>query len=112
MRSGTRGNVNILVPELAKYEVGNVLLSGKRLTDKEAIVSLDVFYSLPLEFISESYKLSRETFAIAYKFGITYYDASFLAIAKEYNVTLITENFKHQGKVKGIQVIALKDYQV
>lgn len=111
IKLGIRGDVSILVPELVKYEIGNVLLHGKRLTYKEASISLDAFYSLPLEFIPDSEKLSKKTFDVAYKYGITYYDASFLVIAKEYNATLITENFKHQGRVKDIQVTALKDYQ-
>lgn len=102
--------VELIVPELAKYEVGNVLLKSKQLTSQEAFISLGTIHVLPLEFIAENEALAKETFQLAYTNEITYYDAAFLALAKDYNATLVTENIKHQGKISGIKVIALKDY--
>ncbi len=47
---------------------------------------------------------------LAYDLGITYYDASFLSLAKQYNATLITQNIKHQGKTKHITVKSLSSH--
>lgn len=44
------GKVEIIVPELIKYELGNVLLKGKQLTPDQAYVSLGTAYSLPVTF--------------------------------------------------------------
>lgn len=42
--------------------------------------------------------------------NITYYDASFIALAKLENAQLVTDNPKHQGKTTEVKVIALQDY--
>ena len=110
MQSALRGEMELIAPELSRYEYGNVLLKGKKLTPKEANISLDTAYSLPINFIPESEELAKETYTLAFKLGITYYDASFLSLAKKYKATLVTENIKHQGKVKNIKVKSLQDY--
>lgn len=104
------GKVELIAPELAKYEIGNVLLKSKKLTPQEANISLGTAYSLPITFVSETENLSKQTFEIAYKNGITYYDAAFVSLAKQYDATLITDNIKDQGKSQEIKVVSLKDY--
>ncbi len=110
MESALKGEIELLAPELAKYEYGNVLLKGKQLTPQEADISLDTAYSLPITFVSESKDLAKETYNLAHKLEITYYDASFLSLAKKYNAVLITENTKHQGKSPKFKVKSLQDY--
>lgn len=102
--------VEITVPELVKYEIGNVLFKGKNLTPQEATVILRTFHSLPITFVSESEELAEETYLQAYNNKITYYDASFISLAKLYNAKLVTDNVKHQGRSSEIKIIALKDY--
>lgn len=109
LTNALEGQVELLSPELAKYEIGNVLLK-KGLNSQQALSSLGTLYSLPITFITESNDLSEKTYSLANKFGVTYYDAAFLSIAERYKATLITENIKHQGKATNIQVIPLKDY--
>ncbi len=104
------GKVELFAPELAKYEVGNVLLTSKKLNIQEADISLGTVYSLPITFISETEDLSKQTFELAYKLGITYYDASFLSLAKQYDATLVTDNIKHQGKSSDVKAVSLNDY--
>lgn len=103
-------SVILIAPELAKYEVGNVLLFGKHLAPYQAEIALTQFYSLPIQFIAESKESAQKTFTQAYDLGITYYDASFLSLAKQYDATLVTENIKHQGKSKDIKVKSLAEY--
>lgn len=103
-------SVILIAPELAKYEVGNVLLFSKHLTPDQAEIALTQFYNLPIQFIAESKESAQETFAQAYDLGITYYDASFISLAKQYDATLVTENVKHQGKSKDIEVKSLQEY--
>lgn len=110
MESALKGEVELFAPELAKYEYGNVLLKGKQLTPNEAVISLGTAYSLPINFVGESEEIAQETYKLAFSLGITYYDASFLSLAKKYDATLITENIKHQGKHKDIKVKSLQEY--
>ncbi len=105
-----KGDVELIAPELAKYEVCNVLLKGKLLSSKEANLLIETLFSLPITFIAETEDLAGHTYSIAFDHGITYYDAAFISLAKQYGAALITENIKHQGKAKDVKVIALKDY--
>lgn len=105
-----REHIVLFAPELAKYEVGNVLLFSKNLSPEQAKIVLAKLYNLPLSFVSESEELANQTYTIASDCGITYYDASFISLAKQYGATLITDNIKHQRKDPSIKVIALKDY--
>jgi predicted nucleic acid-binding protein len=110
LQDARAGKVELIAPELAKYEVGNVLLKGKQLTPQEADISLETMYTLPITFITDAGDLSRETFLLAYNHRITYYDASFLSLTKLYNAILVTANIKHQGRAEDIDVLSLKDY--
>ena len=104
------GQVELVAPELIKYEIGNVLLKGKQLISNQAYISLGTAYSLPVTFVTESEQQAKETYSLAHNAGVSYYDASFMSFAKQYNATLVTDNIKHQGKDSGIKVISLKDY--
>lgn len=110
MEKALKDEAELLAPELAKYELGNVLLKGKQLVPKDAYISLGTIYSLPINFITESKELARETYDLAFNLGITYYDASFMSLAKQYNATLLTDNIKHHGKSTKVKVKSLKDY--
>lgn len=99
--------VEILLPELVKYELANAFLKGKKLTGREAGVALETFYSLPLLFIAETPESAKLAYILAVKLDISYYDACFLALAKTKKATLITANPKHQKKIKGIKIIIL-----
>lgn len=110
LNSALKGEIDLLAPELARYELGNVLLNGKQLTVKEANISIGTAYTLPIHFVQESEELAKQTYALASKLGITYYDASFISLAKQYRAILITENLKHHGKSTDIKVKPLKEY--
>ncbi|MCH8821021.1 type II toxin-antitoxin system VapC family toxin [Patescibacteria group bacterium] len=105
-----KGKVELIAPELAKYEVGNVLLTGKKLVPKEANISLGTIYSLPITFVGETEDLAKQTFNLAFKHKVTYYDASFMSLAKQYKATLITDNIKHQGKSFEVKTVSLQNY--
>lgn len=110
LNEAKEGRVELIAPELAKYEVGNVLIT-KRVDPSKVKASLTTFYSLPITFITESLDLAEKTYSLADGLGLTYYDASFVSLAKQYNATLVTENIKHQGKASKIKVIPLSEYR-
>lgn len=103
------GSISLLAPELSKYEVGNALIK-KGLKLPLAYESLGTVYQLPITFIPESEELAKQTYRIAQKAEVTYYDASFIALAKQEDAILVTDNPKHQAKTTEITVTALQDY--
>lgn len=102
--------VSLLTPELSRYEIGNAILK-KKLEIPFAQDTLETAYNLPIQFIKETYKLACQTYEIAIKSSITYYDASFIALAKQENAVLVTDNVKHQGKTSEVKVIPLAKYK-
>jgi predicted nucleic acid-binding protein len=110
LRDVQAAKIQLIVPELAKYEVVNLLIHGKGLTYEQAITVLAQLYKLPLTFVEDNELLAVETVAIAANANVTYYDASFIAVAKQFDAVLITDNVKHQGRARDVKVIAIKDY--
>src|SRR3989344_4700048 len=102
-------HVILIAPELAKYEIGNALLLRKKLSMNEAEVTFNNLFAFPIQFLIQSESLASRTYKIALETNITYYDASFIALAQEEDAILVTDNLKHQGKYSKIKVISLKD---
>ena len=110
MKQAVEGDRQLLAPCLSTYEVGNALLKGKKINLVQAAKALKFFQALPIEFVSETLTLSQDTYALAFQNGLTYYDAAFVALAQMHNAILVTDNPKHQAKVKTASVVALADY--
>lgn len=103
--------IEVFLPELAKYELGNALIKGKQLSYALVKEAVESFYALPLNFIKETKESAEESYRLAQQLKITYYDACYLAISKQLRATLITENPKHQKKKGlGIKICPLKKY--
>lgn len=117
LRDAQNGKTQLFAPELAKYEIENILLIKKKISLPEAKVSLASLHNLPIKFVAETEELALGTFKIAYEarstgaLQVTYYDSSFAALAKEKNATLVTDNAKHQKLIGNVTVIALEDYK-
>ena len=101
-----RGEIEIYLPELVKYELANALLKGKKLSFKEAELALRIFCRLPLIFVEENFEMARLSYKFAEKLAISYYDACFLALAKTQGTTLVTANPRHQQKIAGLKIIS------
>lgn len=102
--------VKLFAPELAKYEVGNVL-QKKGLEIPMAKASLGTIYSGPVDFVKQDLLQALRTMEIAIETGITFYDASFVSLAESLGAELVTDNPKHMKKFGGVKVVALKDYK-
>lgn len=103
--------IHILMPELAKYEVGNALLNkGTELF--MTYLALEKFYDIPIQFVIEDIESSKLSTKIAHDYKITYYDASFISLALMLQADLVTDNPKHQKKkITSLKVISLKNYR-
>src|SRR3989344_3056388 len=77
-----KNKISIFAPELSRYEIGNAILK-KKLSMPFAQDTLETAYDLPIQFVKETYKLACKTYEIAAKTNMTYYDASFIALAKQ-----------------------------
>lgn len=103
------GKITVIAPELAKYEVVNALLY-KQLAEPALKAAISAFYSLPIVYVAQSQEASKEAGVMAKQKKITFYDATFLQLARERSAQLVTANPKHQKSAKSVRVIALSDY--
>ena len=111
LRDAMDKRVVLLTSELGKFEVGNALIN-KGIGPTEFNETMAVFYNLPIQFFPESEEVSKITFDIAKRYKLTYYDAAYVALAVVYDASIVTDNYKHQGKAsEEVEVIALKDYK-
>ena len=112
LRDFQNDKLEIFAPELVKYEVGNALLY-KGMDRVQTENSFSAFYNIPVNYIPLDPELAYETIMIAREAQITFYDAAFLSLARKLKAKLITDNPKHQKKVKGwkVKVVSLKNYR-
>lgn len=55
-------------------------------------------FALPIQFVAQSKEVAQETYKIAQETDITYHDPCFIALAKQEDAELVTDNPKHQAK--------------
>lgn len=103
------GEIKLFAPELAKYEVGNALWK-KELGIGPSKISLGTIFSGPIEFVELKESEALRTMEISTSAKMTYYDATFVALAESLRAILVTDNFKHQGKFKKVKTVSLADY--
>jgi len=105
-----RGKVILMAPELVKYEVGNALWK-KRMGLPMAKAAMGTVFAAPVKFVVCDENQAMRATEIAGNVGVSFYDASFAALAEKMQADLVTDNIKHQGKFVGLKVIDLKDYR-
>ena len=84
------GALELLVPPLWLFEVGNIVCL-KRPGDAELI--LTALRGLDLTEM-QSASLVSETVSLAVQHGLTFYDASYLAVARLHQATLVTADLR------------------
>jgi predicted nucleic acid-binding protein len=97
------GREPLVAPELLHYEVANVLVRGARLDASLGRDAYDRFVGLDVE----TYALGRPEYGLAIvlavRHGVTVYDASYAALAKELDCPLVTAD-RRLGKALGAVV--------
>jgi predicted nucleic acid-binding protein len=85
------GRAKIIIPALLYYEVGNILLFGRsRPPFERAIEVLAGLYAIPLEVAPLTPLSADATLRLASAHGLTYYDATYVALAEMSDCSVIT----------------------
>jgi len=85
------GRTNITVPALLYYEVANVLLFARSRPPFEmAVESLANLYSMPLDVVPPAATGANAALRLASTFGLTYYDATYVALAEALDCQVVT----------------------
>src|SRR4030042_3329259 len=94
------GDLEIHVPDLLFYELGNILRSKETLVSKDALTILSETFALALQIHPIDLLLSEEAFRFAREHDITFYDASFVALSHLLDASFITADKRLFAKVK------------
>jgi predicted nucleic acid-binding protein len=87
------GRARIIIPSLLYYEVGNILLFGRsRPPREEALEALTDLFSIPLEVVPPALASATATLRLASLRGLSYYDATYVALAEMLDCPLITSD--------------------
>jgi predicted nucleic acid-binding protein len=104
------GKALLLAPELAKHEVGKTLLYSKKLTQTESKMPLAALFELPIQYVSQTPELLKDTYAIAEAYGLTFNESAYLALAEQKGAVYITDINSKKTKPDGVKMVFLKDY--
>jgi predicted nucleic acid-binding protein len=85
------GRAAIIIPALLYYEVGNILLFGRsRPPLEQAAEVLAAFHAIPLEVAPVNPLSADMTLRLASLHGLSFYDATYVALAEISDCPLIT----------------------
>ncbi len=95
-----RRSLQVVVPALLLYEIGNILLRKTRLDSEELSLALDQVRALPFTVVGPEADLLRRTARLGRELSLTFYDASFIAIAEQLDCAFVTADQKLYGRVR------------
>jgi predicted nucleic acid-binding protein len=95
-----QGSVEIHVPDLLFYELGNILRFKKSLVSKDALTILRETFALALQIHSIDFLLADDAFRFATEHEITFYDASFVALSHLLQASFVTADKKLFANVR------------
>lgn len=91
LRDHMEGRLEIAVPALLYYEVGNILLFGRsRPPIEDAAEALSDLFAIPLTVVPSASDTADAALRLASIHGLSYYDASYVALAEDRDCILVT----------------------
>jgi predicted nucleic acid-binding protein len=93
-------SLQVVVPALLLYEISNILLRKTRLDSEELALALDQIWALPFTVVGPESDLLRRTARLGRELSLTFYDASFIALAEQLDCAFVTADRKLYGRVR------------
>ena len=84
------GEEDIVIPDLALYEIVNVLRFKTGINEKAVKAIIPTLFNLGIEIITPSKELLEEALHLSFATGLSVYDCIYLALANELETFLIT----------------------
>jgi predicted nucleic acid-binding protein len=108
-----RGRCRLVVPELCLLEILNVLRFSPRAEESDGALALSATEQLRLRTEPLDWDLLRKANAIAWAYGVTLYDAVYVALAEKIGFPLLTADEALARKMRGhSMVVLLRDLAV
>lgn len=100
--------IKLFTSDLLLYEVGNALFKGKKFKASQVNEAFFLLKEIPITFLGLDPGRIETSTALMEHYDLTFYDAIYAALSKEFNAPLISANPKDHKRIKEIKVICLK----
>lgn len=113
LRAGhVAGRFRIVLPELCLIEVASALRRSPRAREDEVAQALDALDVLAFEVVGADVSLLKKANAIAWGYGVTVYDALYVALAELRSHPLVTADDALLRKMRGHSIVlALRELE-
>ena len=105
--SHVAGIDTIITPDIVIYEVGNALRYEPEFSPEEVNRCLKELYELEIDIIAPLSDIANLTTQVAYQKDITFYDATYIALAQDLNLQYVTADEKLYNKTKDLPFVTL-----
>jgi predicted nucleic acid-binding protein len=100
-----RGRCRLVLPEFGLLEVLNAIRFSRRAQEPDVTAALTVLKDLGLEIRPMDWDVLRKTVAISWSYGVTLYDAAYVALAERLGYPLITADDALRRRMKGHSIV-------
>ncbi len=99
--------IEIVVPDLILYEIGNALRYNPSFNDEDVRLAVRSLIDLGINIIIPTTEILDMAINLAFKYDTTLYDSVYLALAEILNDTLVTadKNLYDKTKEKNIKIL-------
>lgn len=97
----------VAIPDLALYEIGNVLRYKPEFSNREVRLCLAEIYDLNIDIISPNIDMLTSVSEISRRYDITFYDAVYIALAHELGLDFVTADNRLYHKTKTLHFVNL-----
>jgi len=101
------GKITLSAPCLLPFEIINALATKSQIEKKVVLQAAKVFYFTKIKEHSLNESLANTTVLMVKKYGLSAYDASYVALAKKLSCKFITADKKLFNKIKSLKFAKL-----
>lgn len=102
-----RKTSEIVVPDLLIYEVGNALKYSGGFTPQEIRKIFAALWNLDLLIVAPQTNIINSAIVLSFSLGLSFYDAAYVALAQEMDMTMITADKALFDKTATLKFIEL-----
>lgn len=100
-----KGLHGIVEPDLLLYEFSNAMRYNPNYSPEDVNKAVESLFELQIDVVAPTLEVLRNASELARKYGITVYDAVFVALAKSIEAEFVTADEKLYNKVKELKFV-------
>lgn len=102
--------IRIILPDILPLELLNAFIKGKNAAPEKSYSMIANLFKIPITITEVSLPVLEITAVLMKQYGLTSYDAYFLALAQYEGCKLISDDQKAHGRINNGTILMLKDY--